>query len=175
MTAGLSVMILIRNSAGIAIAFLVLVFLPSLGVTACLFDSLRPIDALSPDEMRAREVFVTEVCSRRREDLYDVTDAVLKGRLEKPSLPPINYGEIYPGSSKQEHHEGRALMAFVVAANGNIGSVSVISSSGYRDLDDAAAIFLGGHAHRHSSQTKWSQCTGYHVSALARYLRITGS
>jgi TonB family protein len=138
-------MTLIRNTAVIATAaFLLLVFLPSLGVAACIFDSSRPIAALSPDEMRSRNVFVTEVCSRRREDLYDVTDAGLKDRLTKPSLPPINYGEMYPGSSKQEHHEGRALMAFIVDANGNVGNVSVISSSGFQDLDDAAAIFLAG-------------------------------
>jgi TonB family protein len=138
-------MILIRNSAGIATAaFLALVFLPSIGVTACLIDSSRPIAALSPDEMRARNLFVTDVCSRRRENLYDVTDTGLKDHLEKPSLPPINYDEIYPGSSKQAHHEGRALMAFIVDADGNVSHVSVISSSGHQDLDDAAAIFLAG-------------------------------
>jgi TonB family protein len=33
-------------------------------------------------------------------------------------------------------------MAFVVEANGNVDSISVIASSGYQDVDDAAALFL---------------------------------
>jgi TonB family protein len=135
----------IRNSAVTACAVLLTTVLPpSLGAAACLFDSSHPIPALSADEMRARNVFVTDLCSGRRDDLYDVTDPRLAQSLSKPSLPPINYGEIYPGSSKQEHHEGRSLMAFIVDANGNVDNVSVISSSGHQDLDDAAAIFLAG-------------------------------
>jgi TonB family protein len=134
---------LLRCSAAITTAvLLMLVFRPSLGVAACLIDSSRDMPRFSFAEMSARNVFVDYVCRGRREDLFEATDPRLKRRLSKPSDQPIDYRNIYPASAKQERLEGRALVAFIVEANGNVDSVSVISSSGHQDLDDAAALFL---------------------------------
>jgi TonB family protein len=119
-----------------------LVVRPPLGVAACMIDSSRDMPRFPFDEKRARNVFVDYVCRGRREDLYEVTDPRLKRRLSKPSDQPIDYRNIYPDSAKRERHEGRAPMAFVVEANGSVDSISVIASSGYQDLDDAAALFL---------------------------------
>lgn len=49
------------------------------------------------------------------------------------------YGsKYYPEQARRLEHEGRVKVRFTVTASGSISSVSVSSSSGYSDLDNAA-------------------------------------
>jgi protein TonB len=48
----------------------------------------------------------------------------------------------YPADAVRNHEQGRVLLRVVVDGNGSARDVSVTRSSGYSDLDDAAATFV---------------------------------
>lgn len=53
-----------------------------------------------------------------------------------------NSDEFYPRQSRQLNETGTVVLRFVVEANGNLSSVDVEKSSGYRRLDQAARKLL---------------------------------
>lgn len=50
----------------------------------------------------------------------------------------LNRAKRYPSAARREKAEGTATIRFVVQSNGSLGSVSLIGSSGFQALDDAA-------------------------------------
>jgi len=76
-----------------------------------------------------------------------------KGPPEQTAPPPSypasidsktcsNSEEFYPRQSRQLNETGTVVLRFVVEANGNLSSVDVEKSSGYRRLDQAARKLL---------------------------------
>lgn len=93
----------------------------------------------SDDVVAVRDHFFTSMCGAGKGELYDFLDPSLKGRIVAPKkMHSTHKGDYYPDSARRQHHEGTTIAAYVVGIDGNVSDVSVIKSSGYAELDQAA-------------------------------------
>jgi protein TonB len=66
-------------------------------------------------------------------------DANASGLTGTHTTPP------YPDLARMLGQQGTVVLQIVVSAQGNVTSASVVQSSGYPDLDAAAAVWVQGH------------------------------
>jgi TonB family protein len=126
-----------------ATTFLVAVFstAPPLAAHAeCTVDPSRSRTALAlPAEALAiRNKLFLEICEINVGELADVTDPTLGTRLQRPrhvSMPPGPVPNPGPG---EPQHTGRVLLAYLVDLDGSVRQVTVLESSGHKELDVAA-------------------------------------
>ena len=59
---------------------------------------------------------------------------------EYPRILPVNTHPEYPPAALQARHEGRVLLAVLVSEQGKAAKVRILKSSGFKSLDDSAAM-----------------------------------
>ena len=93
----------------------------------------------SDDVVAVRDHFFTSMCGTDKGELFDFLDPSLNGRIVAPKkMHSTHKGDYYPDSARRQHHEGTTIAAYVVDITGHVADVSVIKSSGYDELDQAA-------------------------------------
>ena len=96
----------------------------------CANDSAQIKLALPPEALSIRNVLFAQLCGNG--ELFDITDPTLAGRLAGPRdiVPPAMWD---PRGMR-----GKLLVAFAVETNGSVHHVTVIESSGNREIDALA-------------------------------------
>jgi TonB family protein len=111
------------------------VVLPLCAAAECTIDPARSrmAVALPPEALAIRNKLFLEICEKDGGDLVDVTDPTLGGRLEQPK-----HVQMPPGPSVTPQHKGIVFLAYLVEVDGSVRQVTVLESSGYKELDEAA-------------------------------------
>jgi TonB family protein len=123
----------------IAVAALALMLTTSLVHATCETDPAHVSKPLTQSAVTFLNDFFRTQCTRAHGALVDANDPALEGRLQPPSEPSLpGERDYYPTAAKRAGIQGRAELAIIVERDGKIGAVSVIASSGYKMLDDAA-------------------------------------
>jgi TonB family protein len=96
----------------------------------CANDSAQIKLALPPEALSIRNVLFSQLCGNG--ELFDITDPTLAGRLAGPRdiVPPAMWDP--------RGMPGKLLVAFAVELNGSVHHVTVIESSGNREIDARA-------------------------------------
>lgn len=122
-------------------AFLILSEALALAATAeCTIDPARSRMALAlpPEALAIRNKLFLAICEKDGGELIDVTDPTLGPRLEQPrhvSMPP---GPVPTPPSGEPQHAGTVLLAYLIDLDGSVREVTVLETSGYKELDEAA-------------------------------------
>jgi TonB family protein len=80
-----------------------------------------------------------EACSAGPGELIDVTDPTLAGRLVHPkvlSVTPVDLGSSVPS--------GVVVLAYVIELDASVRQITVLQSSGHKELDEAAVKTWSG-------------------------------
>ena len=120
--------------------FILSVATPFLTNAECAVDPSRSrmTLALPADALAIRNRLFLAICENDGGELIDVTDPTLGTRLEQPrhvSMPPGPVPNPGPGES---HHTGTVLLAYLIDLDGSVRQVTVLESSGHKELDEAA-------------------------------------
>ena len=104
--------------------------LPPRAYGDCANDSAQIKLALPPEALSIRNVLFSQLCGNG--ELFDITDPTLAGRLAEPRdiVPPAMWD---PRGIR-----GNLLLAFAVELNGSVNKVTVLVSSGNKELDERA-------------------------------------
>jgi len=96
----------------------------------CATDSARIKLALPPEALSIRNALFSQLC--KKGELFDITDPTLAGRLAGPRdiAPPAGWDP--------RGMQGELLMEFAVEVNGSVHHVTVLMSSGNREIDARA-------------------------------------
>jgi len=122
------------------VAYFVLLLVASYGTeAACEVETGHFRPKLSTEATVLRNGFYVEQCIRAGGSLIDGTDPTLAGRLESPSEP------VLPGSTREPYGllarklgiRNDPVLAYIVEADGSVGSVTVIDPSGSEQFDNA--------------------------------------
>jgi periplasmic protein TonB len=68
----------------------------------------------------------------------DSTGGTLQGTLTPPSTKDQKIRTTYPASARRRGEEGRVILDVLVSKEGQAKTITLIASSGYKDLDQAA-------------------------------------
>lgn len=96
----------------------------------------------SESGLTARNEFLASICGAANGDIYLPWDSRIKDRFERASKGHSSHDEMYPDIAKRQNLQGRVVVAVVVERDGSIQHTSVIESSGYKLLDDAAMVWI---------------------------------
>lgn len=109
---------------------------PLLADTACTIDPARSQMALtlSADALAIRNKLFLALCPEGQQPLVDISDPTLAGRLERPHHMNVPA----PNHPIRQNVPGSVLVSYVIEADGSVQHVTVLESSGYKQLDEAA-------------------------------------
>jgi len=94
---------------------------------------------LSPDKMAIRAGIFRELCKRSNGDLTDAEDPALKGRLAaKQARRRLDFTVTEDLQRKIENAKAPVILLTVSEANGQVSWITVLESSGDKQLDAAA-------------------------------------
>lgn len=96
----------------------------------CANDVSQIKQALPPEALSVRAALVSQLCATS--ELFDITDPTLTGRLTTPS------NIVAPAMWETHGVRGNLLLGFAVDVHGIVQQVTVLMSSGNRELDAAA-------------------------------------
>jgi len=65
-------------------------------------------------------------------------EAPVQGRIDAPPRPKTSIRPQYPDGARRRGEQGAVVLEIGVGADGSVGSVEVVTSSGYPELDGAA-------------------------------------
>ena len=117
----------------------VLSSVPGLALAECSVDPNHFVFPYSKTALAARNAFFESICSASNDDLIDLTDPTLKGRLDEPSKPVrLSTEDPYPVQARRMGYRGKPVVAYELEPSGLVGDVVVIESSGFDVLDQAA-------------------------------------
>ncbi len=102
-----------------------------------------------------------------RQTATDATPAVLpdtgaSGISSTHSIPP------YPALARVASHQGTVLLQIVVSADGSVASASVLQSSGFPELDQAAMAWVTAHW-KYKPATQNGQAVPAQVQAAVKF------
>ena len=103
---------------------------------ACAIDSARSQMALtlSANALTIRNRLFLALCPEGQQPLVDISDPTLAGRLERPHHMNVPF----LGHKINQNVPGSVLVTYVIEADGSIQHVTVLESSGFKQLDEAA-------------------------------------
>lgn len=128
---------------GLSAAFLIFgAAEPLLADTACTIDPARSqmALALSADALAIRNKLFLNLCPEKPQPLVDISDPTLVGRFERPGNLTIPSPPDGPFSQP-----GSVLLTYVIEIDGSVQHVTVLKSSGFKELD-VAAVEIWRHA-----------------------------
>lgn len=98
-----------------------------------------PIAAESEEEVEAATIAETDIREiyKKPEDIVDI-ETVPYHKVEEKPKPKYSPKPAYPEAAKRAGREGRAMVEVLVDIDGTVMSVTIITSTGYDDLDAAA-------------------------------------
>jgi TonB family protein len=116
-------------------ALILSIALPLPAAAECTIDPARSrmIPILPPEALAIRNKLFLQICEKNGGDLVDVTDPTLVDRLEQPK-----HVEMPPGPNVTPQRAGTVLLAYLIDLDGSVRQVTILESSGHKELDEAA-------------------------------------